>query len=250
MIRTLVALFFWKKKYVHRFSVLYSVVYTPVRAAVSNSTLMILTQYVSLLYAVKQRMSCLRYAVENFECFFARRTAWCSESNVSVVSDTLNENASATEKENYFAEIYDINSCIFEASTGITVFYKYYTILNVLFYILKMSVILFLYIVKKIPLYSISLIGWYTFLVFVSLSLSVNIRSEYQAIQTLMTKFYLSNKFKGFDLRVINMEKWSTQCIQEDKILDSAYLDVDFSVLAVLLNFLLLLFFSMLPSDK
>lgn len=208
------------------------------RMVVNTSTQMLLTHCVLLLYRVKEKMSRLCCAAEKIENIFARKTAWNN-----VVALSLED--VPVQKENYLIEIRKIYNCMFIAFQGIIRFYNQYFILNVIFFILKMSVLLFTRSIEIISSYIIFLVAIYTLLVVALLILCVTIRLQFQTVQTLMNKFYWSNKFRRFNPRGISVTEWSIQCIRRDQTFGCGYFDADLNVLATVFDLLSLLLFAM-----
>lgn len=244
-VRTMIAISAWKKspnKTV--ISKQYSTYYFIGRVAVNFSTEILLFHCVFILFIVKQRMSRFRCAAEKIEYIFARKFAWDSSVTLSV-EDTPREGTSANRRENYLIEIYKLNKCMLETFEGITNFYNRYFLFNLLFYILKLSVVLFMHTVRKTPIYSACLAVFYTLFTVASLALYVKIRLEFHTVEILMNKFYWSNKFKRFNVGCVNVTKWSIQRSHRLQTGNCGYFDVDLNVLATVFEFLLLFLFAM-----
>lgn len=248
VIRSVFAIYIWLRP--RSFATLremLSLIYGPAKVATYFASGMLTTHSVFLLYTVKKRMTRFRRAVGRIEEFFAREIAWDSVVTVSVVVDTPREENFTTQKEKYFVEVQKLNNCMFETLQGVRKFYEHYFLFQVLFYILKKSILLLLCAVERMPLYSMCFVGWNTLLMVVSVILSVNIQYEFQAVQILVKKFYWSKKLKHVDPRRTTVKKLWIQSIHRDHIFDCGFFDVDVSVLKIVFNFLLYLFFAMIP---
>lgn len=209
-------------------SKVYSVYYVTVSPVLIHSSEMLLIHFVYLLYTVKQRVSRLRYAVERIDYIFARRNAW----------DNTRRDISASRQEYYLIEIQEIKRCLFETFLGVQKFYKHYYPLNLLLYILRMSVLLFLCATKIYPSSLIYFIERNTLLLVASVALCVNMRYEFHCVQSLINNFYWSSKVKR-----------SIQCAHRDLVFSCGYFDVDYNFLKIAFTLLVLLSFAMIQSD-
>lgn len=248
IVRSVFLILAWKRLLVKKtFNKIISTYYVAVDVIITHSTGMTLGHFVFLLYIIKQRISRFRSAVEKIEVIFARQIAW-SDNVVVIKLDTQSEDISPIRKENYIAKIHKINNCMSETIQHITRFYRIYFLLYVFYYILISSFLLFLTIERKAHSQLFYFIGWNTLLVIGPVALCVSIRCEFHTLQSLLNKFYTSNKFKRFGTRLINVKKWSIQCIHRDQIFDCGYFAVDLDAYGTILQFLFMLLFAMLPS--
>lgn len=237
LLRSCFVIIKWTERRAKIYSKLLSVCHVTCNLIISNFAERLVAQCVYLLYTLKQRLTRLRRAVE---VVTARRTAWTGS------NATLSEADATRNDDENFAEIMKINKCLFETYESIKKFYKVYFILIVLYYVLMTSVRLFFCIENTQSSYFYYFLGWRMLLLVASVFLCVNTHYEFQAVQNLVKKFYWSNKLKRFDTCLVDTIEWS---ISRSQTFDCGYFDVDLNLLVTMNDFLMILLFTMLPSD-
>lgn len=225
---------------------LYAVYNFVTKFSVGYSSVMLLSQFTFLLYIVKQRIGLLRCAVQRSKKYFDRKIAWSRHVSISVLDVSIRV-TSATERRNCFIEIQKIDDCIYNALCSIRNFYNHYYMLCVIFFILATTCGLLFSAIIGNTLQFAYVAVWHTLLLTTPVALCMNIQRDFQAIQTIINKFYWSNKLSRLDLNTRHMKHWMLQCLHKELKFDCGYFILDRQLLSIVFNFVSLLLFAMLP---
>ena len=180
-------------------------------------------QLLYLLHMILVRLRCVRKVIEDGDKINVRRICWASRTSISIVS-TSRSSDNLLEQKNYFNEIRVLSTCIHDAFTVFTNFYKhlvcYQVILSVFLgahYILVTSTGVGIHYVIFLAFRLLEL------LIF-PIWLRALMQSEFKTIYTVPRNYYYVRRFRFLKPEV---ENWIRQCMCTSMKFDCLFFEVD-----------------------
>lgn len=217
------------------------------KSASFYAVMMFLVHFTFVIHIIKQRLDLVRHAVLKIRPLRDRRQAWdsCVRLMTEGISTTRHP---VSDTQTYTKNIQLVYGCIYEAFCDVKLFYGNFFILNLLVFVLWTSITLLFSVIGSDFVYIMSYILFTVLLEIVPVFICEYIETKFQYIQFLLTSYHCTTEMKCFDPEVKSLKKWIYQCSHMDRKYECGYFEIDFNLVSLLINFVSLFIFSMLPS--
>lgn len=217
------------------------------KSALFYAVMMFLLHFTFVIYIIKQRLQLIRHIVQKKKLLRERRHAW--NSCVRLTSLTISTSRNTfNDTQSYSKNMQLAYRCIYDAFCNAKRFYGNFFILNLLVFVLWASITLLFSVIGSDFVYIMSYIVFTLTLEVLPVVLCECIEVNFKYIQFILTSYYCTTELKCFDPDVKSLKKWIYQCSHMDKKFECGYFEIDLNLINVLVNFVSLFIFSMLPS--